>query len=93
MSDDIVKETVAYRVCRQIVDHVYGSEEKLSSEEFLQVYRIFHGAGGSWEGVIRGDLHAVNLLEGALDRFMRWRNTWRVAVRVAAASGGQYRSP
>ena len=89
MSDDIVKQTVAYRVCRQIVDHVYGSDEKLSPDEFLQVYRMFNGAGGSWEAVVRGDLHAITLLEGAIDRLFRWRNTWRVALRVAASSNGQ----
>lgn len=93
MSDDSVKQTVAFRIVRQIVDHVYGSDEKVSSEEFLQVYRMFNGAGGSWEGLINGDMKAVSLLEGALDRFIRWRNTMRMASRVVRAFDAQYRSP
>ena len=90
MSDDPVKQTVAYKIVGQIVDHVYGSDEKIEPDEFLHVYRIFNGAGGSWEGLIRGDMRSVALLEGALDRFIKWRKTFKVACRVAAR---QYRSP
>lgn len=90
--ESAVKNTVAYRIVRQIVDHVYGPDEKVTPEEFLHVYRIFNGAGGSWEGLIGGDMRSVAMLEGALDRFIKWRNTFRVASRVAKAFSGQYRS-
>ena len=91
--ESAVKQTVAYRIVRQIVDHVYGPDEKVSPEEFLHVYRIFNGAGGSWRELIGGDMRSVAILEGALERFIKWRNTFRVACRVARASDGQYRSP
>lgn len=93
MSDSPVKQTVAYKIVRQIVDHVYGSDEEVTPDDFMSVYRIFNGAGGSWEGIIRGDMHSIAVLEGALDRFIRFRNTMRMASRVAASFGGQYRSP
>jgi len=91
--ESAVKKTVAYKIVRQIVDHVYGSDEKVSPEEFLHVYRIFNGAGGSWEGLIGGDMKSVAILEGAIDRFIKWRNTFRIACRVTLAFGGQYRFP
>jgi hypothetical protein len=91
--ESAVKNTVAYRIVRQIADHVYGPDEKVSSEEFLHVYRMFNGAGGSWEGLIGGDMKSVAILEGALERFIKWRNTFKVACRVAHAFDGQYRSP
>lgn len=93
MGEDSVKQTIAWRIVRQITDHVYGSDEKISSEEFLHVYRMFSGAGGSWEGLIRGDMKSVAILEGALDRFLRFRNTMRMASRVVRAFDAQYRSP
>jgi hypothetical protein len=90
--ESAVKNTVAFRIVRQIVDHVYGADEKISPEEFLNVYRIFNGAGGSWEGLIDGDMKSVAILEGALDRFIRFRNTMKIASRVAKSFDGQYRS-
>lgn len=90
--ESAVKNTVAFRIVRQIVDHVYGSDEKVTPEDFLHVYRMFHGAGGSWEGLIGGDMKSVAILEGALDRFIRFRNTLKIASRVAKSFGGQYRS-
>ncbi len=92
MDEDSVKQTLAWRIVRQLVDHVYGSDEKMSSDDFLTVYRAFAGAGGSWEAFIQGDIKAVALLESALDSFIRIRNTMRVAARVARACDGQYRS-
>src|SRR5262249_14655625 len=70
VDDKAVKNTVAYRIVGQIVDHVYGPDEKVTPEEFLHVYRIFNGAGGSWEGLIGGDMKSVAILEGALERFI-----------------------
>jgi hypothetical protein len=90
--DDSVKQTVAFRIVRQSTDHVYGSDEKISPEEFLSIYRMFSGAGGSWEGLVKGDMKSVTLLEGALDRLIRWRNTMRMAARVVRAYDAQYRS-
>lgn len=85
MSDSPVKQTVAWKIVKQIVDHVYGSKEKLDDAEFLHVYRIFCGAGGSWEAVMAGDLDEIVRLEGSIERFLKWRNTMRVARRVAGA--------
>lgn len=91
VDDDSVKQTLAWRIVRQIVDHIYGSDEKVSAEEFMQVYRMFVGAGGSWEGLIDGDMKSVALLEGAIDRFIRLRNTLRMAMRVSLSFDSQYR--
>ena len=37
-------------------------------------------------------MKSVAILEGALDRFIRYRNTMRMAARVVRAFDAQYRS-
>ncbi len=47
MGEDSVKQTLAWRIVRPLVDHVYGSDEKMSSDDFLTVYRAFAGGLGA----------------------------------------------
>jgi hypothetical protein len=90
MADSVVKETIAYKIVRQIVDHVWGDED-LSDREFLSICAGFRLRGGSWEAVVRGDMRSVEALEDSIDSFMEARSIARVAARVAALPG--YGSP
>ena len=47
-----IKDTTAYIITRQVMDHVYGDDEKLSSEDFVVIFKIYLGRGGSWEGLM-----------------------------------------
>jgi hypothetical protein len=77
-----VKDTAAYKVIRQIVDHVYGSDEKLSDEETVAICHAFHAANGSWVNLMGGDMRSVRVLEDVLEAFMESRKLSRVATRV-----------
>lgn len=59
------------------MDHIYGSDESLSSDEFLGVYKIYIGRGGSWEALMRGDLDQVGTLEKVLETFVNYRRALR----------------
>lgn len=92
VSESLVKQTVAYKIVRQIVDHVYGSDEKISSKDFIHIYRVFIGIGGNWERLIDGDMKSVALLEEVLDRFLKQRTTSKTASYIALKTYNQYRS-
>ena len=74
-----VKDTAAYRITRQITDHTWGSDEKLSSKEFVKIYKSFCASGGSWERLMAGDMSCVAKLEESIDDFMDDRNSSRIA--------------
>jgi hypothetical protein len=68
-----VKDTTAYKITRQVMDHVYGDDEKLSSDEFVAVFNMYLGRKGSWEGIMAGDMKNVEILEGVLESFVNYR--------------------
>ncbi|OPZ37450.1 MAG: hypothetical protein BWY99_01869 [Synergistetes bacterium ADurb.BinA166] len=80
-----MKDTTAYKVVRQIVDHVHGPDEKVSDGEMIDIHRAFGQAGGSWEALMAGDMGSVEILEDVLDAFMQLRRAQKVASRVSAA--------
>ncbi len=84
-----VKDTTAYKIVRQIVDHVYGSDEKVSNKEFVDIYRRYVAAGGSWERLMDGDMGCVKIIEDVLGEFMDARRIRKIALRVAFPAGGR----
>jgi len=84
MAEAGLKDTTAYKIVRQITDHIYGPDEKLSSKDFVQLYSMYRSAGGSWEKLMDGDIGCVKIIEDVLDEFMQNRQMAKVASRVAA---------
>jgi hypothetical protein len=74
-----VKDTAAYRIVRQITDHTWGSDEKLSSKEFVKIYKSFCASGGSWERLMAGDMSCVAKLEESIDDLIDNRNSSKIA--------------
>jgi hypothetical protein len=85
MKEPGVKDTVAYKIVRQITDHVYGPDTKISNEEFVKLFHDIAARGGSWERLMGGDMGCVKIIEDAIDAFMETRRTASIATRVAAA--------
>ncbi len=73
--DGSVKDTIAFRIVRQILDHVYGNDQKMDDEEFVHLYRTFVRLGGSWEAVVRGDINGFDLLESLVAAFVKVKKT------------------
>lgn len=68
-----IKDTTAYKIVRQIMDHVYGEDEKLSSKDFVAIFKIYLNRGGSWEGLMDGDMRNVKIIEDVLQAFVNYR--------------------
>jgi hypothetical protein len=85
MKEPGVKDTTAYKIVRQITDHVYGPDTKLSNEDFVRLFRDYGARGGSWERLMGGDMGCVKILEDTIDAFMDNRRVASIASRVAAA--------
>lgn len=83
MKSSGVKDTTAYKIVRQIVDHVYGSDEKISGEDFVFVHHAYIADGGSWEKLMAGDMGCVKILEDVLERFVKDRRLKKIATKVA----------
>lgn len=69
-----IKDTTAYIIVRQVMDHIYGDDEKLSSEDFVAIFKMYLGRGGSWEGIMDGDMRDVKILEDVLQAFVNYRS-------------------
>ena len=69
-----IKDTTAYTIVRQVMDHIYGDDEKLSSEDFVAIFKMYLGRGGSWEGIMDGNMRDVQTLENVLQAFINYRS-------------------
>lgn len=86
MEDLSPKDTAAHKVIRQIVDHTWGSDEKISDRDVVLICHSFHKRGGSWERLMAGDASSVTLLEDSIDSLVNGRNLARMASRLASQS-------
>lgn len=68
-----IKDTIAYTIVRQIMDHIYGEDEKLSSKDFIAIFKLYLERGGSWEGLMAGDMRNVKIIEDILQAFINYR--------------------
>lgn len=78
-----VTDTTAFRIARQVMDHVYGEDEDLDERDFSYVHSQFRQSGGSWEGVMSGSMADVGRLEAALASLVNLRRIAKIAFRVA----------
>lgn len=69
-----VRDTAAYQVFRMVVDHTWGPDEEMEDCDFLDVCRTFRSRGGSWEGLMSGDVSHVTILEGAIDELVAYKS-------------------
>jgi len=86
MKDLDVKDTAAYRIIRQVVDHTWGSDEKLDDDEVVSLCRDFKDLGGTWRGIMDGDMGCVKALENAIDAHIRFRMLSRAASKLVRDS-------
>jgi len=82
MGDIGVKDTAAYKIVRQILDHTWGSDSKLEEKDFLHVLSSFYRRGGSWERLMDGDMKCVKHLEDSIDDFMNAKKLVAVARQL-----------
>lgn len=68
-----VKDTAAYRIIRQITDHVWGSDVELSDRDVSLICASFYGKGGSWERLMAGDIGCIAKLEHSIDELVGTR--------------------
>lgn len=84
-----VKDTAAYRVIRQVVDHTWGSDEKLDDDEVVSLCRDFRELGGTWRGIMDGDMKCVKALEDAIDAHIRFRMLSKAASALVGDGFGR----
>jgi hypothetical protein len=84
-----VKDTTAYKISRQIMDHIYGEDEEMTEEDFVVLYKDFHRRGGSWQSLMDGDMRAVDVIEASLDSLVKSRDNGKIAARIASRPTGQ----
>lgn len=84
MKEPGVKDTTAYKIVRQITDHVYGPDTKLSNEDFVRIFHDYASRGGSWERLMNGDMGCVKIIEDSIDIFIKNRRVASIATKVAA---------
>lgn len=86
MTDLGVKSTAAYRVIRQIVDHSWGSDEEFNSEEVILICKTFSDTGGTWIGIMAGDVSCIQKLEEVINSHIENRTVSRAASRIISSS-------
>lgn len=81
-SDVDVTDTTAFRITRQVMDHVYGEDEEMDERDFSFVHGQFRKAGGSWESIMAGSMADVGRLEGAIESLVNLRRISKIAFRI-----------
>ena len=79
-----VKDTTAYKIIRQMTDHVWGADEKLPDEAVLSICRLFSGRRGSWQLLMNGSMDEAVRLEDCIAAVVKYRRGSIVAARIAA---------
>lgn len=82
MDDVDITDTAAFRISRQIMDHIYGDDEKMDGDEFGYVAKEFGKRGGSWEGLMSGSMASVTVLEDSIASLVNLRRIAKIAFRV-----------
>lgn len=68
-----IGDTIAFRVVRQILDHIYGSDQVMEDEDFLSIFRTFVNLGGKWEHLLNGSPADMNRLMDVLKAYVKTR--------------------
>ena len=86
MESDI-KDTAAWRVMEQIIEHTYGGGSDMDSEAALSVCESFKKGGGKWKDLMDGDPEHLSRLESCIDKSLGSSKIARIALRVAFGNG------
>ena len=78
-----LKDTAAWHVIEQLLEHVWGSDEDLDDEETLVVCKLFHKSGGKWRGIMDGDPRHVEILEECINNMLQARKFKKIALRIS----------
>lgn len=68
-----IKQTAAYKIIREMVDHGWDSDTRLEKEEVVSICKTFSAKGGSWESYMSGDFRQFTLLEDIVKKHMKNR--------------------
>lgn len=69
-----VKDTTAYAVVEQIIDHNWTAKHKLADDEFLSLCLAFEKSNGSWSGLMDGDIGQVVKLTTLIEDLINLKN-------------------
>lgn len=84
--DPGVKDTAAFRVIRQVVDHTWSADEKLDDGEVVRICQDFRRLGGSWKELMAGDVRQFEILEGVIGSLFDSRALSKIARKLAGES-------
>lgn len=70
--ESVVRETSAWRIVRQLIDHTWGGQE-IDEADFARICAGFRSRGGLWESLMGGDMASMKALEDSLDELMKTR--------------------
>lgn len=80
--DSTLKETTAWKVIDQILEHTWGVDD-IDSDIVISACRMFEKAGGSWKKAIQGDVTHLSILEDCIGNVIGSPKITNVAMKVA----------
>ena len=78
-----VKDTAAWRIVREMIDHSWGNDRDIDDEKFLELCISFYEDGGTWEDLMAGNSKCVSILQGHIDFIFHSENLQSVASRIS----------
>lgn len=81
-----ITDTAAYRVIRQVIDHVFDPDISVEEEDVIGICDIFRDLEGSWEQLMDGDSTEYQKLENAIESRLNCKALAKVARRLASRS-------
>lgn len=81
-----MKDTAAWKVTREILDHEWGMDEDLDDQEFLTVCKMFKSGGGLWKEVMAGDMSHVSKLQDCIQNILTLRKLSKIAANMVKVS-------
>lgn len=71
MESSGIKDTTAYSIIREMIDHLFNTDKDLENEDVLWICKAFQESGGSWERIVRGSTGDMTVLEKIIDIFLQ----------------------
>lgn len=81
-----INDTAAYKIIRQITDHIWGSETKLSDERLIAICQLFRSRGFDWQSLMDGSMSALVGLEKCIESVIKYGRIAVIASVVANRS-------
>jgi len=70
-----VRDTIAWKIMRQYIDHVFGSDQKMDDNDFITVYGDYIKNGGSWRSLLNGDVECFTILDNSISSMIQSKNS------------------